>query len=123
MKTYEATVTREDGYWVAVIPGLRGGATEARTIANLKVEVRDLVAGLLELDDDAFEVELKFGEDFDSAVGQLVDAQERLAKAREEYEVAQRDAVRALAEKNISTRDSAQLIGVSHQRVSQLLNA
>ena len=126
MSTYNATVTREDGYWVAVVDGLRGGATEARTLANLEVEVRDLIAGLLDLDEDSFVVDMRLGDELNDigfVVERMIEAQTELTKAREGYEAAQHAAVRALADKHVSARDSAKLIGVSHQRISQLLNA
>lgn len=125
VSTYYATVTREDGYWVAVVDGLSGGATEARTLANLEVEVRDLIAGLLDLDEDSLTVDMRLGDelsDIGLMVERMIEAQTELAKAREGYEAAQQDAVRALAQKGVSARDSAKLIGVSHQRISQLLN-
>lgn len=126
MTTYTAMVTREGGYWVAVVEGLRGGATEARTLANLEVELRDLIAGLLDLDEDSFELEMRLGAELNEIgflVEQMIEAQDHLAKARQGYEAAQQEAVKALAEKHVSARDSAKLMGVSHQRISQLLNA
>lgn len=126
MSTYTAAVTREDGYWVGVVEGLRGGATEGRTLANLEAELRDLIAGLLDLDEDSFELEMRLGAELNEVgflVERMIEAQEQLARARQGYVAAQQEAVKALAEKHVSARDSAKLMGVSHQRISQLLNA
>ncbi len=48
VKAYEVTVSREGRWWVAQVEGVRGGATQARRLADLEVEVTDLLAGLLE---------------------------------------------------------------------------
>lgn len=59
-RAFKATVTHEeDDRWVAVVDGLRGGATEADTLADLEVEVRDLISGLLNLDEDTFDIKLE----------------------------------------------------------------
>jgi predicted transcriptional regulator len=126
VKTYRATVTREAGYWVAVVDGLRAGATEARTLAGLEVEVRDLVAGLTDSDEDAFEVELELSDELEevrSVVAATERLRETLAQVRSEFEETQREAARVLHAEQLSARDSAKLIGISHQRVSQLLSA
>jgi hypothetical protein len=57
MNTYHVTVTREEPYWVGVVDGLPGGATESRSLAALDGEVRDLIAGLTDADDDSFQLE------------------------------------------------------------------
>ena len=126
MKTYRANVTREDGYWVAVVAGLRGGATETRTFAALEDEVRDLVAGLTDTDEDSFGLELALSDELKrvrEVVGAMERIREALAEVREQYEATQREAARTLHEEHLSARDSAKLIGVSHQRISQLLNS
>ena len=126
MKTYRANVTREDGYWVAVVEGLRGGATETRTFAALEGEVRDLVAGLTDTDEDSFGLELELSDELKrvrEVIGAMERIREALAEVRGQYEATQREAARTLHEEHLSARDSAKLIGVSHQRISQLLNS
>lgn len=50
------TVSREDGFWVAVVDGVPGAATEVRQLAALDTEVRDLLSGLLDQDEDSFDL-------------------------------------------------------------------
>lgn len=54
MITYDVTVTREDGLWVADVHGnaLGPAATDTEHFADLNVEVRDLIAGLADTDPD-----------------------------------------------------------------------
>ena len=126
MSTFDVAVSREGLYWVAVVDGVRGGATEARTLVNLDIEVRDLLAGLLDVDEDSIALEW----DFAPALGELADEAAQLERAsadldqtKAHYESVQRHFVESLNRKGVSTRDSARLAKVSHQRISQLLNA
>ncbi|MFT4299511.1 MAG: hypothetical protein QM597_07755 [Aeromicrobium sp.] len=121
MKTYKVTVTREDGYWVAVVDGLRGGATEARTLAKLDVEVRDLIVGLTDTTEDDFTVDYALPTDIENAVREWEASAAAAASARAAYEATQTKVARHLAGQHVSVRDAARLVGVSHQRVAQLL--
>lgn len=56
VNTYRALVTRDDGFWVAEVEGV--GVTESRKLAMLEVEVRDLISGMLDVEEDSFEVRL-----------------------------------------------------------------
>lgn len=124
MKTFKVAVSREGPQWFAVVDGVRGGATESRTLANLEAEVVDLLVGLLELSEDEFFLDL----DFSAALGDDAKLAKELAKVsrdlenlKSQYDLVQRDLVRSLSDKGISTRDSARFANVSHQRISQLL--
>lgn len=123
--TYDVDVTREDGYWVGVVRGVRGGATEARRLSALQGEVKDLLVGLLEVDEDAveleFHVEPAIGVGAAKALRSFDEAKRALVQAQWDYESAQRDAVHELSVAGLSLRDSGTLLGISHQRVQQLL--
>lgn len=64
MTTYQVEVTREGQWWVAVVDGLAGGATEASSLVALEVEVRDLISGLTNADEQAFDVDLDYSRAF-----------------------------------------------------------
>lgn len=126
MKTFKVAVSREGSYWVAVVEGVRGGATESRTLGNLEAEVIDLLAGLLDLDEKDVTVDM----DFAPALGDDAQQAKELAKVsadlellKRRYEDVQQHLVRSLSNKGISSRDSAKLAHVSHQRISQLLKS
>jgi hypothetical protein len=120
--TYRVTVTREDGYWVAVAAGLRGGATETRRLSRLEEEVRDLVSWLTDAAADSFDLTWEY--DLPSALAtQVVAFAERrdaLERAQEAYESAARHAVAEARKESISVRDTGALLGLSHQRVQQI---
>ncbi|WP_431031179.1 hypothetical protein [Plantibacter sp. RU18] len=124
MNTYQVTVTREDPYWAAQIGGLPGGATETRALAALDAEVRDLIAGLTDVDEDDIELEWNYDAAFEpevaQALGQLQEARKSLDDARAQYERIQLEAVNGVRGQGVSVRDAAVLLHLSHQRVSQL---
>ena len=124
---YRVTVTREGRWWVGEVEGLVGGATEVTRLADLDVEVRDLIGGLLDVDDDSFDLDY----DLSAIVGNegqamweaFASERAHVYEARRKLEADRLAALRALADAGVSVRDSAALVGLSHQRVSQLLNA
>jgi len=60
MTSYAVTVSREEPWWVAVVSGLSGGATEARRLDQLEVEIRDLIGGLTDTRDDEVDLEWNY---------------------------------------------------------------
>jgi uncharacterized protein YegJ (DUF2314 family) len=58
--TWVATVSREEGLWVAVVDGRPGGATDVEHFDDLEVEVRDLISGLVDADPDGFDIAWRF---------------------------------------------------------------
>ncbi len=124
---YDVDVTREYPYWVAVVRGVRGGATEARRLADLEAEVRDLLAGLLEIDEDSFDLHWSYDGALDrsavKAVTQTNAARAHLREAQQHYDRVIREAATELRRESVSLRDAAHLLGVSFQRVQQLVNA
>jgi hypothetical protein len=126
VRSYDVTVTREAPYWVAVVGGVRGGATEARRLDRLETEVRDLLAGMLDVDEDSFELRWHY----EPALGQAAKALHKLQKSRLQYETSraaydesQAAAVAELRAAGLSLRDAAHLLGISFQRVQQLTTA
>lgn len=55
---YTVKVSREGRYWVAEVADVPGGATETERLADLDHEVRDLLAGLLDVDEGSLEARL-----------------------------------------------------------------
>ncbi|WP_163543808.1 MerR [Occultella kanbiaonis] len=125
--TYKVDVSREGRYWVAEVEGVPGGATEVRRLSELDDEVRDLVSGLLDVDPDDVAVQYDFRKalgDEAAAAWQVFERErDELYAKRKQFEDDRAAAIRALHDQGVSMRDTAQLVGLSHQRVSQLLDA
>lgn len=136
--SFRVVVSREDPWWTAVAYGEglppHGAATETRTIADLEEKIRDLI--VLRTDADLRMPYEEAVRNFDldwsynlppEAAEALRDYQQSkrdLAKAQERYtERAEHAAATITASTRASVRDVAMLMGISYQRVSQLLTA
>jgi hypothetical protein len=119
-------VSREGKWWIGEVESVRGATTETTRLADLETEVRDLLGGLLDLDDDEFELtwdmSAVLGPDGQAMWENYLTERAELAKRRARFEADRAATVRLLHEAGVSVRDSAALVDLSHQRVSQLLN-
>jgi hypothetical protein len=123
---YRVVVTREDGQWLADVPGLQGAHTYARSLPSLDRAVREVVVLAADLPDEAMpdlvlDYDYHTGDpDLDAtalAVRRLrrqADDLAAIAAARTGQAAAQ------LVARGLSVRDVASLLGISPQRVSQL---
>src|SRR5688572_13844204 len=114
-----------DGWWVASVPSIKGCHTQGRSIRQARERICEALALFVD-DVDAFELE----EDvrLPSTVGRvLARTQAARRKAHDEAERAQTstaEAARLLTQDlHLSVRDAGELLGLSHQRVQQLLEA
>ncbi len=136
--TYVAEVERdESGNWIASVPALRGVHTHARTLANLRRYLQDAIALWLEVDlldggepdphidrkSITVDLSVKLPAQARRATDGARRRRERARNAEAEAAAATRDAARALVESGLSRRDAAELLGLSHQRVQQLLRS
>ncbi|MFB8229581.1 hypothetical protein [Cellulosimicrobium sp. NPDC055967] len=112
---------------MAVVEGVPGGATETQRLADLEGEVRDLLAGLLDEDEDSFELSWDLtavlGDEGQAMWEAYMREREELNARRRKFEEDRKATVRLLHQAGVSVRDSATLVDLSHQRVSQLLDA
>lgn len=124
--SYTATVTREDGYWLASVKGLAGAHTEARTLSMLDTAVREVIVLAADLPDEAM-TDLHLDYEFHTG-DPVLDEQATEVRCKRhhleelEHAVAARteEIVQWAAEHGYSARDTAVLTGISHQRVSQV---
>jgi len=128
MSSYRVEVTREDGVWVADIwaPGLGPAATDTVHFADLEAEVRDLIAGLTDREPGDLELTWRYniaGADLTETISRLLKAEIGLQMATQAHEEARRAALQELACAGLSQAVIGDVLGVSHQRVHQLLKA
>lgn len=124
--TYRVVVTREDGAWLAEVPGLSGGHTFARTLAALDRAMREVIVLAANLPDEAMD-DLTLTWEYhtgDAAVDEQT-ARIRDLRAEADQLSARASASTAtmacqLIERGMSVRDAATLLGVSYQRISQM---
>ncbi|WP_328522861.1 type II toxin-antitoxin system HicB family antitoxin [Kribbella sp. NBC_00359] len=130
MTTYHVHVTREGDQWLADVPELDGASTYASNLTALDRYVREVVVLAADLPDSAMP-DLQLDWSYNIGGDQLVEEAnalraERAALAAREEKLEQ--ATRALASKltsvrGFSVRDTGPLLGISHQRVSQITPA
>lgn len=123
---YDVTVTRADGLWVADITGesLGPAATDAARFEDLDDEVRDLIAGLADADPDAVELTWRYivgGKDVTTTVEMYRLVERSLRSAEQAYEDVRHMALLELRDAGLSQSVIGDVLGVSHQRVHQLL--
>ena len=123
---YAVTVSREDGLWVAVVEGLPGGATDVERFDDLRGAVHDLIGTLLDVEPGNFWVQWRFRQGsyelFDE-LRQLQQWEKQAELALANRDMARKVAVAAMRKAGLSYREIAEVIGLSHQRVGQLLDS
>jgi hypothetical protein len=106
------------------VPELRGVQTQARRLDKVEATVRDAIALFLDVPQDSFDIRIEtvLPRGLQQKVG-------RVRKVRNEVEVLQRQAATDSAEvaadlvrgAHLTVRDAGRVLGLSHQRVAQLL--
>lgn len=117
---------RESGWWVAQVKEAPAALTQGRTIAEARRRIREALA--LVLDDDKAAAQAEFVDDvkLPSDVRRALE-RARVDRTRLEAEAKRAQATTAVAVQKLinnvglSVRDAGELLGISHQRVQQLV--
>lgn len=124
MKTYRVVYELdESGHWIATVPSVKGCHSYGRSINEARSHVREALGLFVR---GAKRARLVDDVRLPAAVRELL-ARARAARERAERQQAQAmRATRAAARKiagqvGLSVRDTGELLGMSHQRVQQLL--
>lgn len=124
-KTYRVQYTRdESGWWQATVPDVQGCHTQGRTIAEARRRIREAMALFV---DNAKTVTLKDDVRMPKRVADVVKryraARQRAEREQQQASATARRAVKALAggRLHLSRRDAGEVLGISAQRVQQLL--
>ncbi|MDV7991615.1 HicB family toxin-antitoxin system [Rhodococcus sp. IEGM 1374] len=124
--TYKVEVTRDGKWWMISIPEL-DALTQARRIDDVPVMARELIAletGVA-LTDVAIEQRIELvtgGEDLAARVRTIREHRARLSEEEARVQTEMADFAKELAAADVPVRDIGSLLGVAHQRVSQLVN-
>ncbi|QYC54593.1 HicB-like antitoxin [Gordonia phage Agueybana] len=130
MTTYRVDVTRDDKWWMIRIPeldGVNGVAeplTQARRFEDIETEARDLICLVADVAPSTVVLDLHI----DVGGMDVGEVSREIATARAEASAAERRAVerstetaRALRAAGLDLRDIGAVVGLSFQRVSQLV--
>nr|DAW01356.1 MAG TPA: antitoxin [Caudoviricetes sp.] len=123
MTTITATATRSGRWWAVEFTNSAGQRfTQARRLDQIPETVADICA----MDDvkvDHVDVTPVTQRDAQVAVEQYREATKAAAEAAERASQASRHAARLLHDAGLSMRDVGAVMGLSHQRASQLIDA
>jgi hypothetical protein len=126
MKTYEAVVTREGRWWMIEIPEL-DGLTQARRLDEVEKVAREYVAVTLDLPMSQVAVAVSrievAGQDLLEAKVLVDDLRTQAQQLEGLIAELARSFASAMTEAGVPVRDVCTVLGVSHQRVSQLVQA
>jgi len=125
VKTYTVTAERSGNWWAFSVPEIHGAHGQARRLEQVRDEARDVISMMLDAEPDSFEVSLSV--ELDPRLEHVLD---EAKAARQEFDISQRvvqEKLRFAAEQikevgGLSVRDIGSLLGVSFQRISQILN-
>lgn len=121
--TYTVIYERDErGWWVASVRGVRGCHTQGRTLEQARRRVREAL-GLFVKDADTadFVAHIRLPKPARRALTRGLTARQRADQERAKAAKALQAAMRALARTGLSRRDTGELLGLSHQRVQQIV--
>lgn len=127
MNTYAVTYKRDDNdTWFVNAVDVQGAHSYGRTIERARANIREAIAVVLDVEPDDFEIvegmrldDLALDEAFADARKARVNSEIAAAKAQ----LTTADALELFekSDETYSVRDLAALLGISHQRVQQIL--
>lgn len=118
-----ATATRSGDWWAIEVPQTPGVFTQAKRLDQVAGMTADAVATMLDIDASDVEVDVVPvipEATLHESVAVATSARKAAIQAEERASASMRGAVRILRNHKFSTRDIGAMLGVSHQRVSQL---
>jgi predicted RNase H-like HicB family nuclease len=126
MPEYRVVIERdESGAWIARIPEIRGCHSYGRTLEQARRRIREALS--LWVDDAGtahLDVQIRLPQDVRRELRRSASARERAERDREQATAVTRQAATALVrDLRLGMRDAAELLGISHQRVQQLVRS
>ena len=126
MTTYTVSVTREGRWWMVRVPEI-DQVTQARRLSEVTRAARELIAVTLDVPMSTVSVLVRV-----ERVGDIEDVTGRAEAIRKEHarvdelvrraEDESKEVARQLAGAHVPMRDIGELLGISHQRVHQLIS-
>lgn len=112
-----------DGAWLARVPSVRGCHTHGRTLEQARRRVREALGVWVEDADTAeFVEDVRLPVRIRDAVARSRSTRRQAELEREKAQAAMRKAATTLVDQlGVGLRDAGELLGVSHQRVQQLI--
>lgn len=126
--TYDVVATRSGDWWaIEVVSGLPDnmlGVTQARRLGEVADRARSVVADLLDVDpmDVDVSIEIELPPELQRPVDRYGQAQILESTARSSAANARSESAATLLAAGLTMREAGELLGISHQRVKQLVD-
>jgi predicted RNase H-like HicB family nuclease len=122
--TYVAHCVRSGDWWAVSVPGVRGAHSQAKRLDQVEPLVREAISLVLDVPEDSFDIRIE-----PVLVPDLAREVLRARQLRADADNLQREAGLATARAavdlvkrgELTIRDAGQILGLSHQRVNQLI--
>lgn len=125
VKTYRVVAERSGKWWAAHVPEVSGVHTQARRLEQIETEAREAIALMLDVEPESIvvRVEPKLPDDVSALIAAVATAHAATENAQlKEREVAHEAAKALVVDLGLPQRDAGRILGVTHQRVQQILS-
>jgi predicted RNase H-like HicB family nuclease len=122
-KNYVAAYARdpEGDAWLVHIKSIPGCTTYGRTLRQAEARIREALAAWLDRDPAGLEIASEWPPELEDAAAKVSQARRDAASSAQAAAAATTKAAKRLECMGLSRRDTAEVLGISHQRVQQLL--
>lgn len=123
MKIYRVVIERdESGAWLARVPRVPGCHTYGRTLEAARRRIRDALSLWVDDADRArLEFDVRLPKEAREVVQPFESARRRAENAKQEVHETLGSAAKTLVRSGFSLRDAGEVLGLSHQRVAQVI--
>ena len=123
LKNYVAVFEYDghDNVWLVHIKGVEGCQTYGHTVRQAEARIREALAAWLDANPGELVITPEYPKEVALLASKVSQARFDAARAGSDAKETTIDAARRLSEMGLSRRDAADLLGISHQRVQQLL--
>lgn len=121
--TYTAVYERdpESDAWLVHIKGITGCQTYGRSLRQAEDRIREVLGLWLDRDPDGLVIASQWPPDLENVAVEATQARSDATKAAQRAAKTLAQSAKRLDRMGLSRRDAADVLGISHQRVQQLL--
>ena len=121
--TYTVRCERSDNWWAISVVGMPGAFGQVRRLTQARETARDVIAMMLEASPDSFDIELEpvINPAVHRSLKRALTARKQADEVQSAALEATRHAAKALIDSGVTVRDAGEILGISFQRVSQLV--